>query len=83
MSTGPGRGNAQQPPSTARWINPDGTPSLVFFQYMKAMDVLLGLLATDQLGPLTNAANDTAAAAAGVAIGQLYRTTNAVQIRLV
>jgi len=32
---------------------------------------------------LTNAANDAAAAAAGVAIGQMYRNANAVQVRLV
>jgi hypothetical protein len=74
---------ALQPPPTSRWVNPDGTPSLVFFQYMKAIDVLLGGLANGSvIGPLTNAANDAAAAAAGVPIGGLYRTTNAVQIRL-
>jgi hypothetical protein len=32
--------------------------------------------------PLTNAANDAAAAAAGVAIGALYHTAGAVKVRL-
>ena len=32
---------------------------------------------------LTNAANDTAAATAGVAVGQLYRNGSVVQIRVV
>lgn len=35
------------------------------------------------VGPLVNAANDAAAQAAGVPIQGLYRTGNAVQIRLV
>jgi hypothetical protein len=75
---------SQQTPPTARWINQDGTPSLAFFQYMKAIDILLAGLANGSvIGPLTNAANDAAAAAAGVPIGGLYRATNAVQIRLV
>lgn len=74
------RTNPGQPPSTTRWINPDGTPSLAFLQYMKSLDALL---IANQLGPLTNAANDAAAAVAGVPIGGLYRTINAVQIRLV
>lgn len=35
------------------------------------------------VGPLVNAANDGAAAAAGVPLQGLYRNANAVQIRLV
>jgi hypothetical protein len=53
-----------------------------FAQYMTALDLLIRGFTAGQSG-LINAANDTAAAAAGVKIGQLYRTTNAVQIRLV
>jgi hypothetical protein len=34
-------------------------------------------------GPFVSAANDAAAAAAGVPIGGMYRTGNAVQVRLV
>jgi hypothetical protein len=72
-----------QPQPNTRWINPDGTPTQVFREYMKSIDVLLGGLANGSvIGPLINAANDAAAAAAGVPIGGLYRTTNAVQIRL-
>lgn len=69
-----------QPQSTQKWINPDGTPSLVFFQYMLSVNQLL---LNNQFGPFVNAANDAAAAAAGVPINGLYRNGNAVQIRLV
>jgi hypothetical protein len=35
-----------------------------------------------QLGNLVNAANDTAAAAAGVSVGELYRNGNVLMIRV-
>ena len=74
-----------QPKVNTRWIDPDGTPSLSFRLYMLAVDQLLTALAGNFLGAptqLTNAANDGAAAAAGVAIGQLYRNGSVVQIRV-
>lgn len=71
-----------QPPSTALWVNSDGTPSLAFLQYMKSVDVLLKSLAGNALGPLTQATNDATAAAAGVPLNGLYRNGNAVLIRL-
>ena len=73
----------QQPPATSRWVIPNGTPDLAFYQYMSTVDALLRLLAAGTIGPLVNAANDAAAAAAGVKVNGLYRTGNAVQIRLV
>ena len=79
MATAPG----PLPPVNTVWIQGDGSPSLAFRQYMLLADALLRLLAANNVGPLTNAANDAAAAAAGVPIGGLYRNVNAVQIRLV
>lgn len=74
----------QQPPATTRWIDPaTGRPDLSFYQYMSTVDALLRLLASGTIGPLVNAANDAAAAAAGVKVNGLYRTGNVVQIRLV
>jgi len=67
-----------QPPSTSRWVNPDGTPSLAFLQYMKFVDAVVN----GTVGPLVNATSDANAAAAGVPINGLYRNGNAVQIRL-
>jgi hypothetical protein len=71
-----------QPPSTARWVNNDGTPSLAFFQYMKSVDTLLKALAGGAVGPLTQAISDTTAAAAGVPVNGLYRNGSSVLIRL-
>lgn len=59
-----------------------GRPASPFADYIQTLDVLAKLLNVGVVGPLTNAANDAAAAAAGVPINGLYRTTNAVQIRL-
>jgi len=59
------------------------TPAqLDFARYLLSLDAVVRLLNANQIGPLTNAANDIAAAAAGVAINGLYRNGNAVQIRL-
>jgi hypothetical protein len=48
--------------------------------YLKDLDVTAR---TAQWGPLVNAANDAAAATAGVPVNGLYRNGNAVQVRLV
>jgi hypothetical protein len=73
------------PQSNFRWVNPDGTPSLVFLLYMQALDQLVNALAGNSVGApvqLTQAANDGAAAAAGVAVGGLYRNGSAVLVRV-
>lgn len=59
-----------------------GQPSVAMAQYFLMLDQLFRGLTGGNAG-LVNAANDAAAAAAGVQIGQLYRNGNAVQIRLV
>ena len=58
------------------WINPQGQPTQAFIQYMTA-------LAAGKMGPFVEAADDAAAAKAGVGIGQFYilPTSSAVQMR--
>lgn len=51
--------------------------------WFQSASALMKDLSANTLGPLTNAANDAAAAAAGVPINGLYRNANAVQVRLV
>jgi len=51
----------------------------VWRNYLQRLDLMFRQA---QIGPLANAANDGAAATAGVPINGLYRNGNAVQIRL-
>jgi hypothetical protein len=60
-----------------------GVPAQSFSQYMAKLDALINALAAGNAPTLANAANDAAAKAAGVAIGQLYRNGSAVQVRMV
>jgi len=74
-----------QPPITVPWVDEhqsSGKPKSSFAQYMYALDQMLRSYFRDTSG-LVNAANDGAAAAAGVKIGQFYRNGSAVQIRVV
>lgn len=66
-------------------VGPDRQAQMpvAWIEWFKAADALMKDVSNNLLGPLTNAANDAAAAAAGVPIGGLYRTANAVQVRLV
>jgi hypothetical protein len=66
------------------WIDTDdGRPELFIAQYFTALDTLVRQLAAGQVGTLTDAANDTAAAAAGVQVGQMYKTGSALKVRVV
>lgn len=56
--------------------------TVAWTQYFASLEDVTRLLNTNVLGPMSNAANDTAAAAAGVPIGGLYRNGNTVLIRL-
>ena len=86
MATAPG----SQPPGNTAWmqgVEKDGspltvTPTTIFLLYMVSLDKVVRSLTSGVLGPLTQATNDKAAAAAGVPINGLYRNGNAVQIRL-
>jgi hypothetical protein len=64
-----------------RLVDEQGLPTQVFYQYMTVLDAILRSFTGGSSG-LTNAANDAAAAAAGVAIGQFYANAGAVKIRL-
>ncbi len=63
----------------ARWIGQDGRPTPEFYDYARKLDLVIRNVA---FGSLTNAANDAAAASAGVAIGELYRNGSVVMIRV-
>jgi hypothetical protein len=71
------------PPPSIPWIDKPGTPSLSFRQYFLALDAAVRALFAAVSGnvgpPLTLTAvttpNNANAAAAGVAIGQLYMST--------
>jgi len=54
--------------------------AVLYRNYWLAMD---RMFRTANFGPLPQAADDTAAAAAGVPVGGLYANGNAVQVRLV
>lgn len=56
-----------------------GKPVLAFLQWILGLD---RIMRAGQFGTLVNAANDGAAAAAGVPLNGLYRNGSAVQIRV-
>lgn len=60
----------------------DGRLTLSNAQYLQALDQTVRALAAGQLGSVVNAANDAAAARAGVAVGQLYRSGSQLMIRV-
>lgn len=69
------------PSPALKWFDPQtGQPAPIFRDWCLAMD---RIMRAGLFGTLVNAANDGAAAAAGVPLNGIYRTTNAVQIRLV
>ena len=67
----------------------EGKASQLFRDYMTALDRLVASIVAGNfaspinLAALTNAANDAAAAAAGVAVGQFYRNGSVIQVRIV
>ena len=73
------------PQPTFDWVTQSNRPTQPFAQYMAKLDACVRALAGGLFGSpvqLVNAANDAAAAAAGVAIGQVYRNGSVVQIRV-
>ena len=62
-------------------VDGQGRPTQMFAEYLRALDAVVGTLATG-LNGLTNAANDAAAAAAGVPVGSLYRNGSVIQVRV-
>jgi len=61
----------------------DGKPTQFFRDYMAKLDALVASIAAANSPAVVNAANDAAAAAAGVAIGQFYRNGSVWQVRVV
>jgi hypothetical protein len=67
----------------------EGKPTQQFRDYMVKIDLLLTYLAAGNfanplnMNALTNEANDSAAAAAGVTVGQAYRNGSVIQVRVV
>jgi hypothetical protein len=53
-----------------------------YAQYIAQLDAFVTSLGGGNFGTLINAANDAAAAAAGVAIGQAYRNGSVLMIRV-
>jgi hypothetical protein len=73
------------PQPSYSWVQVGGRPTQPFAQYMAKFDACVRALAGGLFGApvqLTNAANDAAAAAAGVPIGGLYRNGSAVNVRV-
>jgi hypothetical protein len=73
------------PQPSFAWSGSGGRPSQAFAQYMATLDAAVRALVGGVFGkptPLVNAPNDTAAAAAGVQVGALYRNGSQVLIRV-
>ena len=74
-------------------VSSDGRPVQIMALWLSTLDAAFRFIAgassatnkagAPMLGTLVNAANDTAAASAGVPVGGIYRNGNAVQIRLI
>ena len=64
----------------------EGAPEWMQRYHLRLVDVLAQVLAQDATNAqgvtLSNYANDTAAAAGGVAVGQLYRNGSVIQVRV-
>lgn len=59
-------------------------PSQLFRDYMAKLDALVAAIAAGGApNNLVNAANDAAAAAAGVAVGNFYRNGSVLMVRVV
>lgn len=79
-----------QPQPTFPFLRKDMRPEQAWAGWLSDVNAILQFLngtnnsaGAPNVGSLFNAANDAAAAAGGVPVGGLYRTGNAVQIRLV
>lgn len=64
-------------------VDRDGKPTQMFRDYLSKLDALVTAMATGSDVALTNAANDAAAAAAGVQVGQQYRNGSQLMVRVV
>jgi len=75
--------SAVQPLPDLPMVHPkDGTPTLPWAQYLPQLQQVVAQLAAGQPGALVNAANDAAAARAGVAVGAVYRNGSQLMVRV-
>ena len=68
-----------QPATNSEVLDKDGVFSILWRNYFVALDKMFR---TAQYGPLVNAANDSAAATAGVPLNSMYHNNGAVRVRL-
>jgi hypothetical protein len=65
-------------------IDKDGRATPLYRDYLLLLDrIVTQMVAGNAPSGLVNAANDAAAAAAGVAVGNLYRNGSVIQVRVV
>jgi hypothetical protein len=64
-------------------VDQSGNATQSFRDYMSKLDALITAMATGMNVALVNAANDAAAAAAGVQVGQLYRNGSILMVRVI
>lgn len=72
-----------QPFINLKLVDAQNVPMNYWQGYLTSLDAYVRGLGGGNVGPLKAAANDTAAAAAGVQIGGLYQSSGAVRIRIV
>jgi AcrR family transcriptional regulator len=60
-----------------------GRTTQAFWQYFAKLDALVSAIAGGNAPALVNAANDAAAAKAGVAVGEFYRNGSVLMVRVV
>lgn len=65
---------APLPSSAMPWVDSQGRPTIDFAQFMRAVSV-------GNVGPFVTAANDAAAAKAGIPINGLYENNGVLQVR--
>ena len=65
-------------------LNGGGPPDQIFRDYLSKLDALVAAMAAGGVpNNLVNAANDAAAAGAGVPIGSMYRNGSNLMVRVV
>lgn len=72
----------QPRPTAGPMVSEDRHPTIEWALYLAALDLLVRALNTNAFGPFTAAANDAAAAAAGVPIGTVYQNSGTLRVRL-
>ena len=68
------------PQAAISWFSQQGRDD--YAQYIARLDALIAALSGGNFGTLVNAANDAAAARAGVAVGQAYQNNGVLRVRL-